>query len=156
MNGEAKKQRIHDRLHKLATNGLLTPDQVVRDAAKKTSPLHGEFEWDDAVAGHKYRIEQARTLIAGHKVFIERHSFTIEAPAYVRDPSAPSGTQGYRSTASLKTDRDLARDALVTEAGRAAAYLQRVHALAAALDMESEVESVLAQFEAFRRTVAVS
>jgi hypothetical protein len=153
MNGDAKKQKIVDRLAKLAGDGRLTPDQVVKDARKETSPLHGEFEWDDSVAAHKYRIEQARDLIAGHKVYIERRTYTITAPAYVRDPSAENGEQGYRSVASLKSDRDLAREALVTEAGRAAAYLERVRSLAVALDLENELEPILEQFSAFQRVV---
>lgn len=153
MNGEAKKQQIVDRLAKLAADGRLTADMVLKDAKKQSSPLHGEFEWDDAVAGHKYRLEQARDLIAGHKVYIERSTYTITAPAYVRDPSAGTGEQGYRSVASLKTDRDLAREALVSEAGRAAAYLERVRSLAVALDLEHEVEPILERFAAFQRVV---
>ena len=153
MNGEAKKQQIVERLARLEAKGSLTPDNVLKDARKETSPLHGEFEWDDSIAGHKYRLEQARSLIAGHKVYIERRSYTITAPAYIRDPSAGTGEQGYRSVASLKSDRDLAREALISEAGRAAAYLERVRSLAVALDLESELEPILERFAAFQRVV---
>lgn len=43
--------------------GRLTPAAVVAAAAAEDHPLHSRFEWDDAVAGHKYRLSQARQLI---------------------------------------------------------------------------------------------
>lgn len=156
VNGEAQKQAIHKRLLKLATKGALTPDVVVQDAQKATSPLHHVFEWDDAVAGVKYRIAQARHLIASHRVFIERRETVIAAPAYVRDPSVSARDQGYISTARLSTDKDLARSALVSEAARAAAYLERVRALAVALDLEDEVDEILASFDGFRSRVGLA
>ena len=155
MNGEAKKQKIHERLQALAAGGRLTPDAVVADAKKRTSPLHGAFEWDDAVAGHKYRIEQARSLIQSHHVYIERRSHVIPVPEYIRDPEAENGEQGYRSTAELKTDRERSMEALVSETKRAAAYLERVQRLAIALDLEDELAGVMDSFAAFRAHAGV-
>jgi hypothetical protein len=43
-------------------NGL-RPSEVVAAAKPKASPLHNEFEWNDAKAGEEYRLEQARRLI---------------------------------------------------------------------------------------------
>lgn len=43
--------------------GDLTADVVVDRARPKRSPIHGAFEWDDAVAAEEYRREQARFLI---------------------------------------------------------------------------------------------
>ena len=37
-----------------------TAEDVVKVAKKKRSPIHNLFEWDDAKAGHQYRLEQAR------------------------------------------------------------------------------------------------
>lgn len=45
------------------TTGGLTPKRLVDASRAKDSPLHNEFEWDDSVAGEKYREEQARQLI---------------------------------------------------------------------------------------------
>jgi hypothetical protein len=44
-------------------HGRLTPAAVVAAATAKNHPLHDRFEWDDKVAGHKYRLSQARELI---------------------------------------------------------------------------------------------
>lgn len=43
--------------------GRLTPLAVVEAATPEDHPLHHRFEWDDKVAGHKYRLAQARELI---------------------------------------------------------------------------------------------
>lgn len=43
--------------------GQLTPANVVEAAKEEDHPLHSRFEWDDAVAGEKYRLAQARQLI---------------------------------------------------------------------------------------------
>jgi hypothetical protein len=44
-------------------HGNLEPQIVVQAARPKNSPLHELFEWDNKVAGDKYRLGQARTLI---------------------------------------------------------------------------------------------
>lgn len=43
--------------------GVLTPANVVAAATPKKHPLHNRFEWDNGVAGHAWRCEQARQLI---------------------------------------------------------------------------------------------
>ena len=63
---EAKKrvrQDVIDELLRLAGDDGLKPSFVVQEARNKKSPLHAEFEWDDAKAGHEYRLAQARRLI---------------------------------------------------------------------------------------------
>lgn len=45
------------------TEGGLTPGRLVDISRAKDAPLHNEFEWDDAVAGEKYREQQAQRLI---------------------------------------------------------------------------------------------
>lgn len=44
-------------------DGRLTPESVVDRARDQRSPLHDRFEWDDSVAGEKYRRQQASELI---------------------------------------------------------------------------------------------
>lgn len=48
--------------------GALTPKGVVDAARDEAHPLHSRFEWDDAVAGEAYRLEQARGLIRSVRV----------------------------------------------------------------------------------------
>lgn len=51
-------------------HGALTPDLVVNAAADDESPLHEYFEWDDSLAGIRYRKIQARMLISAVKIEI--------------------------------------------------------------------------------------
>src|SRR5258708_39882202 len=55
-------------------HGKLTAALIVEEAAAEDHPLHGRFEWDDSVAGHKYRLTQARQLIrVVRETYIDRN-----------------------------------------------------------------------------------
>ncbi len=47
-----------------AHDGILNPSDVVDSARPIESPLHSRFEWDDSEAAQRYRLWQARQLIA--------------------------------------------------------------------------------------------
>ena len=51
--------------------GGLKPKDVVKKARPKRSPIHKAFEWDDDVAGEKYRVHQARNLIRAVRVVVD-------------------------------------------------------------------------------------
>lgn len=73
---ETKKERktvVVDReLEKIYTkHSKVDVDVVLKEAAKPTSPLHSYFEWDDAVAGDKYRKVQAYSLIMGSMFVVQ-------------------------------------------------------------------------------------
>ena len=46
----------------------LTPKLVVDEARSEEHPLHSRFEWDDAIAGEKYREVQAAELIRSVRI----------------------------------------------------------------------------------------
>lgn len=48
---------------RLAHRGRLKPEDVLKSATPKSSPIHAYFNWDDTKAAHKHRLEQARELI---------------------------------------------------------------------------------------------
>ena len=62
---DADPQAIGEALAALAVSagGELTPKAVVEGAKAADSILHRHFDWDDAVAADKWRVEQARDLI---------------------------------------------------------------------------------------------
>jgi hypothetical protein len=74
-------RRIHD-MH----NGSLEPETVVAQAKKIRSPLHNCFEWDDTIAGHKYRLVQARELIRSMR------------KVYAHDSRGPKTIREYTAT----------------------------------------------------------
>lgn len=57
MSVATELEAIYDR------HGVLTAEKVVAEAADPDHALHGSFEWDDTIAGHAYRCEQARAMI---------------------------------------------------------------------------------------------
>lgn len=131
-----------------ANAGRLTPDQVVEAASDPASPLHDQFEWDDSVAAVEYRRDQARTLIRSVNVKIEVGGVILRAPQYVRDPAAERA-QGYATLQRLKSDEDVAREAVVAEFVRASAALSRARAIAAALGLSDQINVLHEQVSAF-------
>lgn len=57
MNTVEYLQSLHDE------HGKLTPELVVEVATDPDCPIHDRFEWDDAIAAHGFRLEQARGLL---------------------------------------------------------------------------------------------
>lgn len=122
-------------------NGQLTPDIVVDAARASESPLHSRFTWDDTEAATKHRQNEARALIRSVKVEFRTEHFTINAPAFVRDPGAGK-SQGYTSVGRLRTDQESAREAVVAEFSRASAALARAKAVAIALDLGDQISEI--------------
>lgn len=122
--------------------GCITPDMVVEAARNPASPLHEHFTWDIREAARERWREQARALIRAVRVEVTTTDFTYRVPVFVRDPVVPENIQGYVSLGRLRTDEELAREALVAEFARAAAVLARARAIAAALGLADEIEEV--------------
>lgn len=138
-------KKMRDKLAQIEErDGRLTPAAVVEEAKSPRSVLHRMFEWDDAKAAYQHRLDQARTLIASVRYSEKDDDGVMQSrPLYVRDPEADSSQQGYRSVRKLRTDRDLAHEALVGEFARAASHLHRAYEIARALNfMEKEIAEV--------------
>lgn len=153
---QQKKKEIAERLAKItaANAGLLTPNAVVADAEDPTSPLHDQFEWDDKVAGHLHRLDQARALINTVKVLVNVLERTFATPRYVRDPRLGNAQQGYVEVATVKSEKSVARDMLANEMARITAAIERARGLAAALDLADEFEAMLVVASAINEKLA--
>ena len=68
-----------------AEHGMLTAEIVVAAAEPEDHPLHHRFTWDDAEAGPRWRLEQARVLISEVRV------------TYIGDNDQPSSVRRYHS-----------------------------------------------------------
>jgi hypothetical protein len=140
---------IEHALETIRATGPLTPERIEAHARDASHPLHAYFEWDDAVAGHKYRLEQARTLlrvVIGTATVIE--GTTYEFPKYVRDPDLAGNQQGYVAIRELAGDS--ATRAVAAEIDRACAALERAIGIATAVGHRSELERCLRAVEALR------
>jgi sugar-specific transcriptional regulator TrmB len=133
--------------------GRLTAEGVVKAARRKDSPLNAVFEWRDTKAAHQFRLDQARALIRSVRVEIKTETKVVRVVAYVRDPEEEAHTQGYRSTTQLARDREASHVALVNAFSLAAAHLRNAKELAAAFDLEDEVNILLESLATLRGSI---
>lgn len=87
---------LRDELEKIRKQaGELKPEPIVEAATPEDHPLHSRFEWDNSIAGHQYRLEQARMLIRQVRIeFVDSKEkvTTIRAYQAVRNEKAPGYT----------------------------------------------------------------
>lgn len=147
------REAVRARLAELAAanGGRLTPEAVVEDAKRKESALHAHFEWDVRKAAYAHWLDQARSLITSVRIEMRTDTTVVSAVAYVRDPQAGGKEQGYVAVSALRTDKDLARDALVSEFGRVGDMLRRARELAAALGAQGDVDDLLERVVGLRQ-----
>ncbi len=62
------------------SGGMLSDTGVLAAAREKASPLHKHFEWRDKLAAEKYRLRQARDLIAAITFVVEDGGETDPPP----------------------------------------------------------------------------
>jgi len=126
--------------------GVLRPFDVVQDARQPDSPLHELFEWDVEEAAQEHWMHTARRIIASVKVNITTETIVLKAPAYVRDPRLHGREQGYLETIKLRTEHEIAKEVLAGEVQSVISALRRARNVAAALDMESEIDRLMEEF----------
>lgn len=93
------------------TQGELTPIMVVDVARDPAHPLHTRFEWDDSVAGEKYRRHQARQLIRSVRIRVideDDPSLNYDVRAY-QMVRTPAGGNAYQPTADVVQDPFVSR-----------------------------------------------
>ena len=139
---------VKARLEAIARNngGVLRPFDVVQDARQPDSPLHELFEWDVEEAAQEHWMHTARRIIASVKVNITTETIVLKAPAYVRDPRLQGKEQGYLETSKLRTEHEIAKEVLAGEVQNVISALRRARNVAAALDMESEIDRLMEGF----------
>lgn len=71
---EEQAQQYGERIEVIieGQDGNITPDDVVKDAKDKRSPLHDFFEWNNTRAANLYRVDQARYLLRSIHVVVKR------------------------------------------------------------------------------------
>lgn len=108
-------------------HGDLAPQIVVDEARPAGAPLHNRFEWDDSIAGEKYRLVQAAQLIrsvrieytspeSGEKKFVRAFSS-------LRESGDPERT-GYAPTEEI-LENEMTRRMLLRNMERDIADLKR-------------------------------
>jgi hypothetical protein len=115
-------------------NNRTLDDALVDEASAAEHPLHGEFDWDDVVAGPKWRREQAKRLIKLARIEVADTTKTdrsVRVPAFVRNPVEPPGS--YIPMVRLREDADVALEVVRREFERVYRALERAEKVAAAI-----------------------
>jgi hypothetical protein len=112
--------------------GELRPAVVVEAARPPESPGHVLFEWDDAIAAHRYRLIQARTIIRSIEVVTVPASqpsggAIAHEPVYVYVPRGDDGV--YRRVDDVITRPDEYAAALAALMAKHDALARSVDAL---------------------------
>ena len=122
------KSLAHQELEQLVkSNGALSPQLVVDAARHNNSALHSFFEWDDSVAGEKYRIEQARGVIKMFRIEVPVGGEVVITAQYqiagspVRGDSEPH----YEDVLVIMNDAEKQYQLVVATLERARDVLQR-------------------------------
>ena len=76
----------------------LTPKRLVDVSRPDEAPLHEEFEWDDAVAGEKYRETQANNIIRSIVVVESDIETERNLKLNLVDEEEPAKDRGFVST----------------------------------------------------------
>lgn len=84
----------------------LSPEEIVRAAESASSPLHPAFEWNDERAAQRYRIDQARQLLAMIDVVIIKPDQTEAAIRAFVSVASDEG-RGYVATTHALADPDM-------------------------------------------------
>lgn len=142
MKPRMDKEKVREVLKALDAKHRLTPNAVVEAAKSKTSPLHPLFTWDDKKAAAERRLDEARSLIERFKIEVTTTHYTMQVPEFVRDPTVGGKNQGYAGVVRLRSDKETAREVVISEFGRAASCLARAQAVAAALGLTKEIEKL--------------
>lgn len=108
-------------------HGELTPQIVVDEARSEDAPLHSRFEWDDTVAGEKYRLVQAARLI--RVVRIEYTTPNSDEKKFIRafhslHESGEPERQGYAPTEEI-LENEVTRRILLRNMERDIAQLKK-------------------------------
>lgn len=69
-------------MDQLASEGRLTPADLVEVSRAKDAPLHNEFEWNDSIAAEKWREQTGRVMIASIQVTVEKEETNTPVRAY--------------------------------------------------------------------------
>jgi hypothetical protein len=121
------KPEIVKELQRLKRADKLLPDAVVKAARNPSNPLHDQFEWDDKVAGHKYRLWQARVLISSVTI-VRDEKAEKPVPVFVslmRDRVDEGG--GYRALEEVLADEQMRGELLATALHELKAFQHRYH-----------------------------
>lgn len=118
-------QKVGEELEKLEDeHGSLSKEMIVDAARPEASVMHKLFEWNDSIAGEKWRQQQAKTMLSCLHIVVEQSTpdkeferFTVRA--YVNSETDDSRTKGaYISVTDALQQNAPTRETIISNARR--------------------------------------
>jgi len=143
--GKGEKEAINMRMEEISmrNRGVLEAGAVVEDAKDPMSPLHNRFDWDNSIAGDKWRLHQARQLIAYFETPVKIETKILKCPTWVRDPMRLPHEQGYVQTVKIKGKEEIAIETVRYYFERAEKCMERALDLSDILGLGMETRRLL-------------
>ena len=92
-------------LEDIETKEGITPRNVVEYAKNEKTTLNKMFEWNDAIAGEKWRIQQARDIIRNISVeYIKQDNTKTQIRAFVK--TSLKHKEEYRNIEAVVSDEE--------------------------------------------------
>lgn len=124
--------------------GILHPEDVVKAAEPKTSPLHDRFDWDDSVAAKKWRINQARHLIQVFVTVTKTSEKEISSRMFVSLNVDRKDQGGYRVLSEVLNDDRLRSFLLIDALTELESFKQKYKNLVELSKVFEEIDNVQA------------
>lgn len=108
VNAEIEAEKVVSVVAKVQkkNNGICNATDLVEASRSKSSPTHKMFEWDDSIAGPKYREEQARLILRTVRVeYLSGDGEKKEVRAFSRVARDDKGN-GFAKTIDAMEDPD--------------------------------------------------
>ena len=140
---DTKAERLRPVMEALAQRGEGGSSRALVEAARDpSSPIHDCFEWNDSVAGERWRVYVANKYWGGIKIEIETPSGPVKAPAFI--PIVVGDEQSYRPVHEVAARADW-REQMIAQATRELESWRKRY------DAISAVASVRPVFDAIAR-----
>lgn len=139
-------ERIDAELESLRKqHGVIRPGDVVEYAADPGTALHSQFTWDDKVAGHQYRLWQARQIISVRVQIIEKANEPVRL--YVSLPSDRKAGNGYRALVDVLNDEEQRAELLATAMAELVRVRRKYAAIKQLAPVYRAIDKAQQQFE---------
>ena len=134
-NTEKFTPEVIDEILEVKDTYGLTAENILRKASKKSSLLYEFFDWDNSLAGEKWRLQQARSLINEIKIIVEDKELyafenvnvTVKDEKTQKKSLSKFGSREYKTIIEVMNNEDY-RNQLIHRALAEATYWKLRHA----------------------------
>lgn len=113
-----------DKILKIQSQKGLTPENLINEAKDKNNPLHDLFDWDNNIAGDKWRLQQARVIINEVKVVIDEKEYYAFENVSVKVNDNLEHKREYMPIVTIMSNKEL-RQQIIRSALQQLAYWEK-------------------------------